>query len=148
MSGIQPLMLGTATTFRSIVGWHFSSWTLKQRIIWKYLSTIWIKFNYISHKILFHLPTINLNYRNIHGLWAVESESHSVVSDSLWPYALYSQWNSPGQNTGVGSISLLQGIFPTHGLNPGFPHCRQIPYQLSHQGNPRILEWVAVKNIT
>ena len=42
-----------------------------------------------------------------------ESESHSVVSDSLKPHGLYSPWNSPGQNTGVGSLSLLQGIFPT-----------------------------------
>ena len=43
-----------------------------------------------------------------------------------------SPWNSPGQNTGVGSLSLLQGIFPTQGLNSGLPHCRQILYQLSH----------------
>ena len=49
----------------------------------------------------------------------------------------------PGQNTGVGSYSLLQGIFPTQGSNPGLPHCRRILYQLSHQGSPRILEWVA-----
>ena len=56
---------------------------------------------------------------------------------------IYSSWNSPGQNTGVGSLSLLQGIFPTQGLNPGLPHCRQILYQLSHKGSPRILEWVA-----
>ena len=41
------------------------------------------------------------------------SESLSVVSDSSWPHGLYSPWNSPGQNTGVGSLSLLQGIFPT-----------------------------------
>ena len=61
-----------------------------------------------------------------------ESESHSVVSDSLQPHGLYSSWNSPGHNTGVGSLSLLQGIFPTQGLNSGFPHCRQILYQLSH----------------
>ena len=47
----------------------------------------------------------------------------------------YSPWNSPGQNTGVGSLSLLQGTFLTQGLNPGLPHCRQIPYQLSHKGN-------------
>ena len=40
------------------------------------------------------------------------SESRSVVSDCLWPHGLYSPWNSPGQNTGVGSLSLLQGIFP------------------------------------
>jgi len=40
-------------------------------------------------------------------------------------------------------LSLLQGIFPTQGSNPGLPHCRQILYQLSHKGSPRILEWVA-----
>ena len=50
----------------------------------------------------------------------------------------YSPWNSPGQNTGVGSLSLLQGIFPTQGSNPGFPRCRQILYQLSHKGSPGI----------
>ena len=55
----------------------------------------------------------------------------------------YSPSNSPGQNTGVGSLSLLQGIFPTQGLNPGLPQCRQILYQLSHRGSPRMLEWVA-----
>ena len=49
---------------------------------------------------------------------------------------LCSPWNSPGQNTGVGSLSLLQGIFPTQGCNPGLPHHRQILYQLSHKGNP------------
>ena len=64
-------------------------------------------------------------------------------SASLWPHGLYSPWNSPGQNTGVGSLSLFQEIFPTQGLNPGLPHCRQIVHQLSHQGSPRILEWVA-----
>ena len=62
-----------------------------------------------------------------------ESASHSVKSDSF----------SPGQNTRVGSHSLLQGIFPTQGSNPGLPHCRQSLYQLSHQGSPRKLEWVA-----
>ena len=51
--------------------------------------------------------------------------------------------NIPGQNTVVGSLLLLQGIFPTQGFNPGLPHWRQILYQLSHQGSPRILEWVA-----
>ena len=51
---------------------------------------------------------------------------------------LYSPWNSPGsQNTGGGSCSLLQGIFPTQGSNPGLPHCRWILYQLSHQGSPK-----------
>ena len=64
-----------------------------------------------------------------------ESKSWSVVSSALQPQGLYSPWNSPGQNTGVGCHSLLQGIFPTQGLNPGLPHCRQILYQLSHQGS-------------
>ena len=73
-------------------------------------------------------------------LW---NESHSVVSISLLPHERYSPWNSPGQNTGVGSLSLLQGIFPTQGSNPGLPHCRQILSQLSHQGSPSTLEWVA-----
>ena len=62
-----------------------------------------------------------------------ESESRLVMSDSLPPRGLYSPWNSLGQNTGVGSLSLLQVIFPTQGLNPGLPHCRWIVYHLSHQ---------------
>ena len=55
------------------------------------------------------------------------------MSDSLQPHGLYSPWNSPDQNTGVGSLSLLQEIFPTQGSNPGLLHCRQILYQLSHR---------------
>ena len=51
-------------------------------------------------------------------------------------HGLYSPWNSPGRNTGLGSLSLLQGIFPTQGSNPGLLHCRQILYQLSHKGSP------------
>ena len=72
-----------------------------------------------------------------------ESQSCSVMSNSLRPHGLYSPWNSPVQNTGVGSFSLLQGIFPTQRSNPGLPHCGQILYQLSHKGSPRILQWVA-----
>ena len=45
-------------------------------------------------------------------------------------------WNSPGKNTRVGCRSLLQGIFPTQGSNPGLLHCRQIIHHLSYQGNP------------
>ena len=70
------------------------------------------------------------------------SESRLVVSDSLRPQGLYSPWNPPGQDTGVGSLSLLQEIFPTQGSNPGLPHCKWIIYQLGHKGSPRILEWV------
>ena len=64
-------------------------------------------------------------------MWHV-SESRSVVSNSLQPHGLYSPWNFPGQNTGVNSLSLLQGIFPNQGSNPGLLHCRWILYQLSH----------------
>ena len=71
--------------------------------------------------------------KQVSGEWESESECHSVVSvsDSLRTHALDSPWNSSGQNTGVGSLSLLQGIFPTQGLNPGLPHCRRILYQLN-----------------
>jgi len=58
-----------------------------------------------------------------------------VVSSAVTPWAIY-PWNSPGQNTGVGSCSLLQGIFPTQESNPGLLHCRQILYQLKYQGSP------------
>ena len=51
--------------------------------------------------------------------------------------------DSPGKNTGVGCHALLQGIFSTQGSNPGLSHCRRILFPLSHQGSPRILEWVA-----
>ena len=88
-----------------------------------------------SYKILFESSITDLKKG--------QSESHSVVSDSLRPHALYSPWNSPHQNTGVGSLSLLQRIFPIQGSNPGLLHCRRILYQLNHKGSPRILEWVA-----
>ena len=68
-------------------------------------------------------------------LLACESESCLVVSNSLWPHGLYIPWNSPGQNTGVGSLS-LQRTFPTQWLNWGLLLYRQILYQLSHKGSP------------
>ena len=106
--------------------------------------------------------------------WATcESESRSVVSDGLWLHRLCRPWTSPGQNagvgnlsighlpnpgikprspelqadslsaepqgktknTGVGSLSLFQWIFPTQELNQGLLHWRQILYQLSYQGS-------------
>ena len=75
-------------------------------------------------------------------------ESCSIVSESLQHHGLYNPWNSPGQNIGMGSYSLLQRIFPTQGsnpglLNPGILHCSRILYLLSHQGTPRILECIA-----
>ena len=67
---------------------------------------------------------------------------------TLWPHNCNPpgssvHGDSPGKNTRVGCHALLQGIFPTQGWNPGLPHCRQILDHLSHQGSPRILEWVA-----
>ena len=64
------------------------------------------------------------------------SESRLAVSDFFQPHGLYTPWNSPGQNTGVGNLSLLRGTFPTQKSNPGLPHCRRILYQLSHEGSP------------
>ena len=61
--------------------------------------------------------------------WEV-SESCSIMSDFLRPHGLYSPWNSPGQNTGMGCHSLLQGS------NPGLPHGKWILHQLRHQGSP------------
>ena len=71
-------------------------------------------------------------YNKLLSLSLSERGSHSVMSDSLQPHGLYSPWNSPGQNTGVGSLSLLQGIFLTQGSNWGLLDCRPILYQLSY----------------
>ena len=77
------------------------------------------------------------------------SPSHSVVSDSLPPHGLYSPWNSPAQNTVVGSLSLLQGLFPMQGSNPCLPQCRwALPAE--PQGKPKntrvgslsLLQWI------
>ena len=70
----------------------------------------------------------------------VVSWSRSVVSNSLWPHGLQPTrllppWDSPGKTTGVGCHFLLQGIFPTQGLNPGLLHSRQTLLPLSHQGS-------------
>ena len=69
------------------------------------------------------------------------SVSHSVVSDFLRPHGLQPTrllcpWDFSGKNTGVGWHSLLQGIFPTQGSNPGLLHCRRILNLLRHQGSP------------
>ena len=67
-----------------------------------------------------------------------ENEWKSLSRVQLFVTPMECRWNSPGQNTGVGSCSLLQGIFPTQWSNSGLPHCRQILYQLSHQGSPGV----------
>ena len=65
-----------------------------------------------------------------------KKKSGSVMSNSFQAHELYSPWDSPGQNSGVGSLSLLQGIFLTQRSNSGLLHCRRILYQLSHKGSP------------
>ena len=67
------------------------------------------------------------------------------MANSLRPHGLYSLWNSPVQNIGVGSLFLLQEIFPIQGLNPGLLHCRGIPYQLSHKGSPKSINKYILK---
>ena len=61
-----------------------------------------------------------------------QSESHSVTSDCLRPHGPHSPWNSPGQNTGVGSYSVLQENLSNPGIEPGLLNCRWILYQMSH----------------
>ena len=101
--------------------------------------------------ILFETPAlrIKLTWNGLTG----EKHANLLTFRYLWKWkllscvrlfvTLYSPWNSPGQNTVVGSPSLLQGIFPTQGSNPGLSHCRRILYQLSHKGSPRTLGLVA-----
>ena len=124
-------------------------------VIKKDLATICITFRRINHgsqppekSEYFHpfcslalLLALSLSSSSMCLSITSESESRSVVSSSLWPHGLHSPWNSPCQNTGVGSLSLLQGIF--QGLNPDLLHCRQILYQPIHKERLRILEWVA-----
>ena len=80
---------------------------------------------------IFNLVFITSSFKT--WLWKVKvAQSWPTLCNPMdW---LYRPWNSPGQDTGVGSISLLQGIFTTQGSNPGVPHCRWILYQLSHKG--------------
>ena len=70
--------------------------------------------------------------------WSISSVQ---LLSHVWLFV--TPWTSPGQNTVVGSFSLLQRIFPNQGSNPGLLNYRRILYQLSHRGSPRILEWVA-----
>ena len=85
---------------------------------------------------------LNMSYRlviTLHYYPCPKVKSESEIAQScptLCNPMDYSPWNFPGQNTGVDSLSLLQGIFPTQGSNPGLQHCRQILYQLSHEGSP------------
>ena len=112
---------------------------MKEILSWIYLTLFWVLllrlFFFFFVKVLPQYYSLATNLK-----W---SEGQSVMSNSLRPHGLYSPWNYLGQKTGVGSCSVLQGIFQTQGSNPGLPHYRHILYHLSHQRSPRILEWVA-----
>ena len=148
-----PQIKTTTTNVKVIVT---NKWvpTMKQECLkqfpyvsyWVLLGTPWRDINTISilrwEFLIWRKVNQIVQHHTIYTEERSESENHSIVSDSLQPHGLYSPRNSPGQITGEGSLSLLQGIFPTQGLNPGLPHCRWILYQLSHKGSPRILQWV------
>ena len=112
------------------------------------LTTIWEvvqEFSVDHSAVIWHLKQTG-KVKKINKWVPLESESHSVMSNSLQPHKLYRPRNFPGQNTGVSSRSLLQGIFPTQGLNPGLPHCRWVLYQLSYQGSLMSLSHTHTKN--
>ena len=71
-----------------------------------------------------------------------ESENLSVMSESLWPHGLYSPWNPPGQNTGVGSLSFLQGS-SNPGIKPRSPTLQVDSLPAEPQGKPKNTDWVA-----
>ena len=109
--------------------------------VWSWVShQTSLSFNFLIYEVRIGviMPTWECSVMHVK-----ESESRSVMSDSFRPCGPYSPQSPPGPTTGVGSLSLLQGIFPIQELNPGLPHCRRILYHLSLQGSPRILEWVA-----
>ena len=77
---------------------------------------------------------------------SMEDSVFSMGSQKV-SHGLCGPWDSPGQNTAVGSLSLLQGIFTTQGSNLVLPHCRRILYQLSHKGSPLDVEEVKPVNL-
>ena len=91
-----------------------------------------ISFSIMSHMCNALYVCICMKWKLLSWVWLFAT-SWTVACQS--PVSM----DSPGQNTGVGGRSLLQGIFPTQGSNPGLPHCRQILYHLSHQGSPQYI---------
>ena len=85
-----------------------------------------------------HLNTLNLGKANSELLKEVKSSGTCQLCPTLRLHGQYSPWNSPGRNTGMGSFSLLQGIFPSQELNQGFLHCRLILYQLSYSSTKQV----------
>ena len=79
---------------------------------------------------LSHLMDCSLPGSSVHGIFQARGLEWGAIA------LLYSSWNSPGQNPGLGSLSFLQGIFPTQVSNPGLPHWGRIVYQMSLKGSP------------
>ena len=134
--------------------------------MWVIWSNIWTNktFFLLAIKLfcllIFHVFTggaLLISFKNFYFAFTTWlTVSQSLIQHNKWkwkllsrvwlfgtPWTRYSPWISPGQNTGEGSLFLLQEIFPTQRLNPGFPHCWQILYQLSHQGSP--IKWSTKK---
>ena len=99
---------------------------------WVIFTTITLK-SFCGRLPISTLFSCFLGFYLVHSSWT--SESCSVLSNPLRPHGLYHPWNFLGQNTGIGSLSLHQGIFPTQGLNPGLPHWEQVLSQLSQKGH-------------
>ena len=144
----SEVCLFSKTTSNLFSLWDFFSLHMEIILLGSEKDFIWFSsWGFGMELFFFLLPTLQWTWSSFFFLcWncnAPESESLSVMYDSLQPHQLYSPWNSLVQNTGVSSLSLPQGIFPIQGSTPGLWHWRQILYQLSHKGRPRILEWVA-----
>ena len=128
-----PTDLGAIFQWHIFLPFHTVHGILKARILkWSAIPT-----EYLNHKKEWNFAI----YSNMDGLGRASKVAQSCLT--LCDPMDYSPWNSSGQNTGVGSLSLLHGIFLTQGSNPGLPHCRHILYQLSYKGSPRTLESVA-----
>ena len=100
---------------------------------------------YRNKSELCHCPFLFGNAATVNCVLCSLAQSCPTLCDPMdcSPPGSFVHGDSPGKNTGVGCHAILQGIFPTQGLNLGLLYCRWILYHLSHQGSPRILEWVA-----
>ena len=94
---------------------------------------------FIIYKQLMQLKTRKMN----NSIKQQAEDLNRHFSKALQEDSLPAEPQEKPKNTGLGSLSLLQWIFPTQESTQGLLHCRQILYQLSHKGSPRILEWVA-----
>ena len=130
-----------------ILFWGFSSYFPRQMpgsCVLNFRRRIWTVLFYQLHQrkhdcefiISWLIFTRLVGKKPIFQLWRSEVKI-SQLCPTLRPHGLYSPCDSSGKNTGEGSLFLLQWIFPTQGLNHGLFHCRQILYQLSHQGSCR-----------